>query len=80
MAELPNVSVRFSSDSIDGSYQDEHGSTIIPYDDNRPGVKICRAYDNDGKCGDCRACWDKNVSTIAYVMHGRKAMKILKQT
>jgi len=80
MAELPNVSVRFSSDSIDGSYQDEHGSTIIPYDDNRPGVKICRAYDNGGKCGDCRACWDKNVPTIAYVMHGRKAMKALKKS
>ena len=79
MAELPNVSVRFSSDSINGSYQDEHGSTIIPYDDGRKDVFICHAYDRGGKCGECRACWDKNVPVIAYVMHGRKAKKVLKE-
>tara|TARA_B100001146_G_C16172781_1_gene430877 strand:+ start:375 stop:1028 length:654 start_codon:yes stop_codon:yes gene_type:complete len=81
MAELPNVSVRFSSDSIDGSYSDEHGSTIIPQTiDDSDSVVVCRAYDRGGKCGECRACWDKNVKLIAYVAHGRKAVKVLRET
>lgn len=29
----------------------------------------CKAYDNDGKCGDCRACWNKRVPNIAYPSH-----------
>ena len=77
MAELPNVAVRFSSDSIDGSHQKEHGSTIIPHAIGG-SYTVCRAYDRGGKCGDCRACWNKNIKRIAYVMHGRKAMKTLK--
>ena len=29
----------------------------------------CSAYQNDGKCGDCRACWNTDVANISYPKH-----------
>lgn len=69
-----NVVVRKSSDSITGGViQANNSSTIIPTsDDADGGMTVCKAYERDGKCGDCRACWDKDVKVIAYPQHGRK--------
>jgi hypothetical protein len=75
--ELPNVRVRFSSDSVEGDFTNEHASTIIPYADSPTDAFICEAYSRDGKCGDCRACWQKDVPMIAYVAHGIKMNKII---
>ena len=75
--ELPNVRVRFSSDSIEGSFTKEHASTIIPYADSPIEAFICEAYSRGGKCGDCRACWHKDVPMIAYVAHGMKMNKVI---
>ena len=30
---------------------------------------ICPASQNDGECGDCRACWLTNVEDVIYPMH-----------
>jgi len=38
----------------------------------------CEAYERDGKCGTCRACWDKDVKVVAYVAHGQKMLKQVK--
>ena len=80
MQSLPNVSVRFSSDSVMGEFTAGlHGSTIIPTPDSAPsGVSVCHAYQNAGKCSGCRACWDKSVSVIAYPAHGKDAVKLYK--
>jgi len=75
--ELPNVRVRFSSDSVEGDFTNEHASTIISYADSPTDAFICEAYSRDGKCGDCRACWQKDVPMIAYVAHGMKMNKII---
>ena len=75
--ELPNVRVRFSSDSVEGSFTKEHASTIIPYVDSPTDAFICEAYSRGGKCGDCRACWHKDVPMIAYVAHGMKMNKVI---
>ena len=75
--ELPNVRVRFSSDSVEGSFTKEHASTIIPYADSPTDAFICEAYSRGGKCGDCRACWHKDVPMIAYVAHGMKMNKLI---
>jgi len=78
MQALPNVMVRFSADNVDGGYTPGlHGSTIAP-----PGVKpkhtfICGAYNREGKCSGCRACWDKSINVIAYPAHGRKMAKVI---
>jgi len=29
----------------------------------------CPAYSQDGKCGDCRACWDNSVYSVDYPQH-----------
>ena len=80
MKALPNVSVRFSSDSVDGSYTEGvHGSTIVPsISEAGAGVKVCEAYEHGGKCNGCRACWDKNVPVIGYVAHGAKMGKVIR--
>ena len=81
MMQLPNVVVRLSSDSIQGgtiAYA-KWSSTIIPSDMiHTTSFTVCRAYDNAGKCGTCRACWSKDVPVIAYVQHGQKMAKVNK--
>lgn len=80
MSALPNVKVRFSSDSVTGQYIDGlHGSVIIPdSSEAQPTMSVCRAYDHGGKCNGCRACWDKSVPLVAYVAHGRSMAKIIR--
>lgn len=80
MRALPNVAVRFSSDSVTGEFTlGLHGSTIVPSREAAPtSVKICEAYEHGGRCNGCRACWDKDIPVIAYVAHGRKMQKVLR--
>ena len=79
MQALQNVMVRFSSDSIDGSYTDGlHGSVIIPDSEHATTAKVCGAYENQGKCSGCRACWDKATPVVAYVAHGVKMQRVIK--
>jgi hypothetical protein len=78
---LDNVSVRFSADSITGEYiPGLHGSVIGPSAEtfqDHPGASLCRAYEHDGKCSGCRACWDKSIELICYPAHGRKMAKVI---
>jgi hypothetical protein len=80
MQALPNVSVRFSSDSITGQYtKGLHGSVIVPTAaDIKRGMTLCRAYENEGKCSGCRACYDKKVKVIAYPAHGKQMQKVIR--
>lgn len=78
MEALPNVAVRRSSDAIDGSFGPEHGSTIVPSGETPDGVSICPAYTQEGRCGTCRNCWDKDVAVIGYVQHGQLMRKVWK--
>lgn len=79
MQALPNVMVRFSSDSVRGEYvKGLHGSVIVPDAETLPdGVSLCGAYSREGKCGGCRACWNKDVEVIAYPAHGKKMAKLI---
>jgi hypothetical protein len=80
MQALPNVMVRPSSDAVDGSFvAGVHGSTILPDADKAPeGVTVCQAYNQGGKCLDCRACYDKEVAVIGYPAHGKKMAKVIR--
>lgn len=80
MAALDNVSLRFSSDSVDGTYVEGlHGSVIVPTAEHATEtMTLCRAYENGGKCSGCRACWQKDVDLIAYPAHGLKMAKVIK--
>lgn len=74
MQSLPNVVVRLSSDSVNGeTIEGVTTSTIIPTSEQAPkNATVCEAYERDGKCGQCRACWNKDVALVAYVAHGKK--------
>lgn len=80
MDSLPNVKVRPSSDSIVGEYVSGlHGSVIVPDSRVDPSqVILCKAYENNGKCSGCRACYDKTIPVIAYPAHGKSMMKIIR--
>lgn len=79
MAQLDNVMVRPSSDSIVGVFiPGLHGSVIVPDSRVNPDmVTLCRAYEHEGKCNGCRACYSKDIPVIAYPAHGKKMGKII---
>lgn len=82
MKALDNVMVRFSSDSVTGEYiAGLHGSVIGPdassYRDHE-GSSLCRAYEHEGKCSGCRACWNKEIPLIAYPAHGAKMQRVIR--
>ena len=80
MQALPNVTVRYSSDEIDGTYtKGLHGSTILPnaeYADSN--TFVCNAPNQGGKCLDCRACYNKDIPVIGYLAHGAKMKKVIR--
>jgi hypothetical protein len=79
MNKLDNVVVRYSSDSINGGLiTGQYTSTIVETVDNAGTAVACRAYESEGKCNGCRACWNKAVDTIAYVAHGKKMQKVIR--
>jgi hypothetical protein len=80
MQQLPNVVVRLSSDSVGGEVLTNTitSSTIIPDKDFEIDAYKCPAYNQGGKCLDCRACWSKDVPVIAYVYHGQSKAKVIK--
>lgn len=82
MQALPNVVIRLSSDSIKGELVQsslvDTNSTILDQDslDNvNDEIFICKAYEQDGKCLTCKACYSKDIKTIGYIGHGVKMKK-----
>ena len=78
MQALPNVVVRFSSDSVTGEIVQGQTTSTIFSGDVPAGATECQAYQHEGKCNGCRACYDKSVSVIAYKAHGVKMAKVIK--
>ena len=76
MQSLENVVVRLSSDSVTGEViQGATTSTIATLDTVPDGSVVCEAYTREGKCGTCRSCWDKSVSVVTYIGHGKSMVK-----
>jgi hypothetical protein len=78
MMKLDNVVVRLSSDSVTGEIINGLTTSTIFSDTVPVGSFECKAYENDGKCNGCRACYSKDVSVIAYKAHGVKMAKVIK--
>lgn len=80
MQALPNVVVRFSSDSVTGgTINGTTTSTIVPTADGAPvGAFVCDAYSRGGKCATCRKCYDKETQVIAYPAHGTSMAKVIR--
>jgi len=84
MSQLHNVVVRLSSDSVTGKCLDTPmpSSVIVPISGFKTTREVdtfeCKAYTREGKCGDCRACWSKEVKVISYPYHGVSKAKVIK--
>ena len=66
-----NLNVRLSGLMVDGPTPDalakRTGCTVS--DVSSKGNHSCPAYKQDGKCGDCRACWIKSTFKVTYPKH-----------
>lgn len=79
MNALPNVVVRYSSDSTDGEKKvyDRRGkeikakytSSILKEYIESKGNHLCPSSKQDGKCLRCRACWSKDIENVNYLLH-----------
>jgi hypothetical protein len=72
-----NIVVRYSADKLDRYNKRLHGSVIVTSSSSLKAVYLCEAYTRGGKCGDCRACWDKAVKVVGYLAHGQKMKKVV---
>lgn len=65
-----NLCVRLSGAMVNAEPPAYEGntSTVHTHDAKPHGVE-CKAYLNQNKCGDCRACWSKEVKNVSYRQH-----------
>lgn len=79
MEALPNVVVRYSSDSVTGEVvAGRNTSTIVAsLGSDNGSLTVCKASTRGGKCDRCRACWNKAVPVIAYPAHGKTMLKLI---
>ena len=74
-----NLAVRLSSARIDGPVPDDHKNpnglavSSVATDSATahelyPNAYVCPSLDQQGKCADCRACWDPQ-QNIVYLAH-----------
>lgn len=70
-----NLIVRLSANKIDGKAP-EALAKKLGVCASRVGKTVydCQAYDNDGKCNDCRRCWDKNEFVVTYKYHQKDTL------
>ena len=61
-----NMIIRLSAAKVDGSAGNTwaHTSTVVT-----DGSETCPSGSQGGKCLDCRACWNKEISNISYGKH-----------
>lgn len=75
---LDNVVVRFSSDNVNQHINGMYVSLVVDTYKFVDKTHTCPSSLQDGKCGSCRACWSKDVQSIAYVAHSNKMKKIIR--
>jgi len=66
-AEVPkNLIIRLSAAKVDGTAGNawSHSSTVVT-----DGSASCLAPSQGGKCLDCRACWNKDITNVSYGKH-----------
>jgi len=62
-----NMIVRVSGAMIDGAAPKVSVQTSTVTSDKNAAT--CRAFENNGECGECRQCWDKTVQNVVYLAH-----------
>lgn len=68
--EIPeNLTVRLSAHQIDAEPPSWWPTTSTVTSGHEPGDGICPAREQENACGECRACWDRDVANVAYRLH-----------
>jgi hypothetical protein len=62
-----NLTIRVSAPMIGGPAPDIDGTVSSGV--STDGTHTCPAYTQQGKCGDCRACWDSTIDHVTYPKH-----------
>jgi hypothetical protein len=66
-ADIPeNLTVRLSASKIDGKAPKFATTSSVTYD--KPSA-TCPAQYQGNNCGDCRACWSRDVAHVSYPKH-----------
>jgi hypothetical protein len=63
-----NLTVRVSATMVDDKAGDYPNTSTVHQDKKAIGFE-CNAPKQAGKCGKCRACWDKSVVNVSYKKH-----------
>lgn len=64
--EIPsNLCIRISANMVDEPAGHGITSTVV----SDASKATCPSQHQHGKCGDCRACWDRNVPHVSYAEH-----------
>jgi hypothetical protein len=67
-----NLTVRLSGHYIDGPAPDWPTTSTVARDASREphgGSYACPSRAQGNSCGDCRACWDPEVTQVVYLLH-----------
>ena len=64
-----NLIVRVSATMVDGAPHKFHKHTSTVVTKKTSKSYTCPAPTQGNECKDCRACWDKRVSNVAYLEH-----------
>ncbi|BCV05102.1 MAG: hypothetical protein CM15mV98_140 [uncultured marine virus] len=64
-----NLCLRVSATRIDGAIPKFWKWTSGVHRDKKPIGRECPAYKQDGECGSCRACWNRNIKQVSYKEH-----------
>lgn len=70
-----NLCIRLSASMIDGNPPKSLGlpTSTVHEGEVLPLFNVvtmpCPSVNNDGECGDCRACWDPRVKNVSYRRH-----------
>jgi hypothetical protein len=70
-----NLCIRLSAHLIDGKLPLRYGLPVSAVSSGKNGIprgsRICPAPEQENRCGNCRACWDRSVRIVSYhLKHG----------
>lgn len=65
----PNLCIRESAAMQNDRLNTPHPNSMVINGEAPEGVWICPAPLQENSCGDCRACWDNKLLTVAYIKH-----------
>jgi hypothetical protein len=67
--DIENLTVRISSSKLNITLVNHPYSSSVGDESPEHGVHVCPSKQQKNQCGNCRACWDKNVKHVKYIAH-----------